>query len=195
MRYATSNGIRAGMAVLASVALLGATPARERMSLTPDSKVWVEGGSTVRDWKCSATSLDSEIVPTSSATAGVPVASLVKTAQVRIDVANLDCGNGKMNDHMRKALKAEEHPRLVFALTGYRMDGSDAVLTGTLELAGQTNPVEIAATVSESGDTIRVQAEHTIRMTEWGIKPPTLMLGTMKVHDDVTIHVDVAVVR
>ena len=32
-------------------------------------------------------------------------------------------------------------------------------------------------------------------MTEWGMKPPSLMLGTMKVRDEVSIHVDVALTR
>jgi polyisoprenoid-binding protein YceI len=149
----------------------------------------------VRDWKCAATALESEIVPASAETAGVPVETLVRSGRVAIEVAKLDCGNGKMNDHMRKALQADDNPRLVFDLTSYRLNGSDATLVGTLTLAGRANPVEITGTVAEVDDTIRVQAAHTIRMTEWGIKPPSLMLGTMKVRDEVTIHVDVALLR
>jgi YceI-like domain len=195
MRYAMSNRKLAGVVVLASMTLVGATAARLAMPLTPDSKVWVEGGSTVRDWKCAATALESEVVPTSAETAGLPVAQLVQTAQVAVEVAKLDCGNGTMDGHMRKALKADAHPRLVFALTSYRIDGGNATLVGTLTLAGRENPVEITGTVAEVDGVVRVQAAHTIRMTEWGIKPPSLMLGTMKVRDEVTIHVDVALQR
>jgi hypothetical protein len=28
-------------------------------------------------------------------------------------------------------------------------------------------------------------------MTDFGVRPPTLMMGTMKVHDPVTVHFDV----
>lgn len=195
MPYGMSNKGLAGAVVVASVVLIGGTAASLAMTLTPDSKVWVEGTSTVRDWKCVATALESEIVPTSAETAGLPVERLVQSAQVAIEVAKLDCGNGTMDGHMRKALGAHDNPRLVFALTSYRISGSDATLVGTLTLAGRENLVEIAGTVTEVDDVIRVQAAHAIRMTEWGIKPPSLMLGTMKVRDEVKIHIDIAVHR
>ena len=133
--------------------------------------------------------------PTSAETAVLPIEQLVQSAAVSLDVEKLDCGNGTMNEHMRKALKWQDNPRLSFALTSYTIAGPNVTLIGTLTIAGRENPVEIAGTVTEEAGRIRVQAAHTIKMTEWGVKPPSLMLGTMKVRDAATIHIDVALQR
>jgi hypothetical protein len=190
------NGKRSAVvALVGSVVLVGATALGD-LSLNPDSRLWVEGTSTVRSYKCVAGALESEIVPTATPTATVPVDQLVQTAKVSVAVAALDCANGTMNNHMQKALKMKDHPRLTFELVSYTIDGSNAVLDGTLEMAGRTNPVRIAATVAEeAGGIVRVKATHALRMTEWGMKPPSLMLGAMKVHDGVTIHFDVTLQR
>jgi hypothetical protein len=63
-------------------------------------------------------------------------------------------------------------------------------------MAGAEQVIEIPATVTEEdGGVVRVKGEAEIRMTRWGVKPPSLMLGTMKVKDPVTIGFDVTVRR
>jgi hypothetical protein len=37
-----------------------------------------------------------------------------------------------------------------------------------------------------------VKASKVINMKEWGVKPPSLMMGTMKVKENVTVGFDVA---
>jgi len=37
---------------------------------------------------------------------------------------------------------------------------------------------------------LHVVGTHELRMTEWGLKPPTLMLGTMKVDERVKVGFD-----
>jgi hypothetical protein len=185
----------AAVILVGSACLLGATVLGPR-PLNPDSKLWVEGTSTVRSYRCEAKTLESEIMPASSETANLPLAELVSTAEVDVPVAGLDCANGTMNGHMQKALRMKDHPRIAFQLDSYTIDGTEAVLDGTLSMAGQSNPVRIAATVAEEASgVVRVKAVHPIRMTHWGINPPSLMLGTMKVHDEVKIHFDVTLQR
>ena len=159
--------------------------------LEPSSKVWVEGTSTVRGFKCAAKTIDAQVV----AEPGASLAQLVSGATVVIPVAQLDCGNGTMNEHMRKALKADANPSITFTLDSYALNGSAATLQGTLDMSGQKKPVEIPATISEEGNLIHVKASKPINMKEWGVKPPSLMLGTMKVKENVTVGFDVAVKR
>jgi polyisoprenoid-binding protein YceI len=102
-----------------------------------------------------------------------------------------------MNEHLRKALKANDNPQLSFALESYatEVDGSIRLI-GQLTMAGRALPVEFSGTVTEKeGGLVRVEASRQIRMTDWGIKPPTLFVGTLRVHDPVTIGVDVLLKR
>lgn len=170
------------------------TPLGDPLILQPESMVWVTGTSSVRDFRCTTTALQSKVeAPSSPAT--LPLAELVESAVIEIPVAKLECGNGTMNGHMRKALKAEEFPNLKYELASYTIAGNDLTLHGKLTIAGRTQPVEMKGTISEEGNVVRASATQQIRMTEWGVKPPSLMFGTMKVHDAVTIGFDIALQR
>jgi polyisoprenoid-binding protein YceI len=119
----------------------------------------------------------------------------IRAVTVTVPAEQMDCGNGTMNEHMRKALKAKDAPTIEFKLTGYDVAKGDAgvqgTLNGTLTLGGQTRPVSIAAQAADAvGGLLRVSGSYTLKMTEFGLKPPSLMMGTMKVDDDVTVNFD-----
>jgi polyisoprenoid-binding protein YceI len=106
-------------------------------------------------------------------------------------VASLDCGNGTMNSHMKKALKSDGNPQIFWKMSSYSVSGTDVTMKGRLSIAGKENPIELKATGdAESDGTIRMKGSTKFRMSEYGVKPPSLMLGSMKVGDPVTVSFD-----
>ena len=119
----------------------------------------------------------------------------VAGADVALDVAALDCRNGTMNSHMRKALRSAEHPTIAFRMTGYESarsaDGATGTVTGVLTLAGVQKSITMrGGATAAPGGALRVTGTHVVRMTDYGIKPPSLMLGRLKVGEDVTVSFD-----
>lgn len=166
--------------------------------LAPQSRVWIEGTSTVRDFTCKADRVEGNVEAQSAVASVADGKHAVQTARVTVPVAALDCGNGTMNEHMRKALKSDANHTIEYRLTGYDVSapagGSAPVqMKGTLRIAGQEQPVVITGRVSAENGGLRVRGEKQIRMTEFGVRPPTLMMGTMKVADLVTVKFDVLV--
>jgi polyisoprenoid-binding protein YceI len=103
----------------------------------------------------------------------------------------------------RNVLKADRFPRAEFNATEFQRqpdtsDGSPVTggtasdsagtVRGTLSLAGQTGPVELNVLAVGSG---QYQATTTIRQTDFGIKPYSAFLGSLKVRDVVTVEVQV----
>jgi polyisoprenoid-binding protein YceI len=184
------------------IAALGLTPilagwaAVARLNLQPDSQLWVEGTSTVRDFKCSARTIDASIATTRTDAAAAVYAGekAVSTVTLQIPAAQLDCKNGQMNEHMMKALKASANPVIAFELGSYDLvtDGKvQAKLTGTLKLGGVTKPITLNADlIQETPAGVRVKGSYDLRMTDFGLKPPSLMMGTMKVHEMVKVNFD-----
>lgn len=167
--------------------------------IQPESRLWIEGTSTVRDYRCEATRIDGA-VELDAAVADIAVADLQRSVRgVRLDiaVAELDCRNGTMNDHMRKALQAKEHPGIAYRLTGHEIEVQEngdalATLEGDLTIAGTTRSVTIGAVVTPGPDgALKVQGSKEIIMTEFGVSPPKLMLGALKVNPRVMVHFDV----
>src|SRR5688500_18863916 len=90
--------ILAGSAVAGSAQM--ANP--RNLNLSKESKLWIEGTSTMKSFSCAATKIDVAVL----AEPGAAPSDLVQSASLVMPVAQLDCKNGTMNGHMRKALKA-----------------------------------------------------------------------------------------
>ena len=184
MRKSLVVGALMAVPVLAAAAL--------PLSLQPGSRVWVDGTSTVRAWHCEST----RAVGTAAAnTTDLAQLSNVGSASVTVPVGTLDCRNTTMNGHMRNALKADQAPEIRFRASSVRVnatgDAGTAEMEGTLTIAGQDRPTTINAQVAKENGQIRVRGTKRINMTEWGVRPPSLMLGTMKVNPQVTVGFDV----
>jgi polyisoprenoid-binding protein YceI len=184
-------------AVAAVIAFGGFAAAQRTLNFTPESKIWIDGTSTVRSFTCQAG------VPAGTAQLAGPVASLAeigaaaRSARFTIKVAAMNCNdNGTMNDHMRKALKADAAPEITFTMKSVKAetaegDSWEATIAGDLTMAGATRPVEVKATATLFPDgAIRLRGTAPLNMKDWGIKPPSLLLGTMKVGVEVMIGFD-----
>lgn len=183
LKTALITGALAGLAATSASAQM-ALP--ENLVLSSTSKVWFDGTSNVKSFSCAAKKLDLDI----SADADATPAKIVKSASLSIPVGQLDCKNGKMNDHMRDALKAEKNPNITWKLSSYRVDGAAVVMNGTLTIAGKENPIELRGIGAATNGTITLKGTKVLKMTEFGVKPPSLMFGTMKVGDPVTVSFD-----
>jgi polyisoprenoid-binding protein YceI len=166
-------------------------------TLAPTSTLTFDGTSTVKSWSCAAPTMTATIDATSREAGGAVLAGekAVRTVSLSIPVAALDCTNGTMNGHMWKALEKEAHPTIEFTLSGYALAGAPGArtgeLSGTLRIKGTSQPVTLPVRFSDAGGgMLRVQGSHVLRMTDYGVKPPTLMLGTMKVGPSVTVSFD-----
>jgi polyisoprenoid-binding protein YceI len=188
MRKTLVIGIAAALLIGKSVTTGSAQPtASPSLSLAKESRLWFDGTSTVRSFSCVATKLHADVTAEPQ---GDP-ASIVKTASLNVPVAGLDCRNGTMNGHMQKALKVEANPLIMWRMTSYKVEGSTVVIDGFLTIAGKENPIELRGTGSADNGVLRVKGSKQLRMTEYGVKPPKLMLGAMKVADQVTVGYDI----
>jgi len=188
--------VRTLPAFLGLVPALALTPARVALDVQPESRIWISGTSTVRSFECSATSFDSHIQSLPGAvTATLAGEKAVTAVAITVPAEKLDCKNGTMNEHMLKALNAKANPNIVFKLASYdlaKVDGAMQVtLAGQLTLGGVEKPVTIVANAKEgAAGTLRVSGTHEVRMKEWGLKPPSLMMGTMKVNERIKVSFD-----
>jgi polyisoprenoid-binding protein YceI len=189
---------RIALLVPAVIVAAAWTHAVGRMPFAPESKLWIEGTSTVRSFKCYATALEGSVGYAGELGAGLEQdARSVDAVDLGVPAMQLDCKNDKMNSHMRKALKTDANPTIRYRLTSHEVaTGADGALTVTLKgmllLAGQEKELSMVANAAQDPDgRYRIMGSAELRMTEFGIKPPSLMLGTMKVHDKVVVKYEI----
>ncbi len=183
-----------GLALIAATSVAGAQ-ATTRIAVAPTSKLWIEGTSNVHDWKCTATSVDAAIdidaLATQLATASP---KMLKKISVKVPVKAIKCGHDKMDDNLQKALKVEQAAEISYSLATFEVvpgEGKDDFTlrtVGKLNLAGKESDVtmDIDATRLPDGS-IKAVGTVPLKMTTYGVKPPTALFGAIKAADDVKV--------
>ena len=188
--------LRGAATALLMLAIAGAwRPIGDPLKVAPESRLWFEGKSTVRDWSCKATQIDATIDADAGAVANVLKGQkAVKTVTLTFPTAKLDCDNGTMNGHMMRALNGATQKTITFTLTGYELVAGSPVkgaLSGTLTINGVTKPITVPAEYAPAtAGALRVTGKYALNMTEWNVVPPKLMLGALKVDPTITVNFD-----
>jgi polyisoprenoid-binding protein YceI len=188
------------LAVIASLipAVAATNAAFATLELQPESKLWVAGTSTVRSFQCQTTTFDANVESSADNAVAAVLAGekSVGAIEVVVPVEKLDCRNDTMNSHMLKALKAKDHATITFRVSTYDLTraepGVQVQLEGALTLGGVEKAIAVTADAKpgENG-ALHVTGTYDLRMSEYGLKAPTLMLGTMRVNDNVKVGFDI----
>jgi hypothetical protein len=165
-------------------------PPRDNYQLTIDGTATMVG-----KWVCGG---DANVLanPAESAEVVPGLTSGVQSVVVTASVPAIDCGDSTMNKHLRKALKDKDFPEVRYEALQYTLvDNGGAVQTsGELTIAGVTKPVGFGAKLiplPEGGT--RVVGKVEINMRDYGVKPPSVFFGALKVADIVTVRFDTVV--
>lgn len=111
--------------------------------------------------------------------------------EVAIPVRNLRTGIAARDKEMFKVMNADAFPVIRFkvaALKDVRWSGSDtftATAQGTLTIHGITRTVPVALSASYSGTQMSVTGTAKLRLTDFSIKPPSMLF--IKMADEVRI--------
>ena len=167
------------------------------LNLAPESRIWVEGTSTLRSFTCKATTFDAAVIVADSASIRGVLSGEKAVATMRLDVptSRLECGNGTMNSHMLTALKAKDNPLIGFRLEAYELakaaEGQKGTLSGVLSIGGVEKPVSVTVDLTEGTEgALHVSGAYDLSMRDFELKPPSLMLGTIKVGDRIKVRFD-----
>jgi polyisoprenoid-binding protein YceI len=165
---------------------------RISFSLQPESRIWVEGTSTVRSYSCDAEVMSATVQSSGSTLVRDRVAAEVASGSLSVVVDRLECGNTTMNGHLRRALKSDANPSIEFRMKRLATQGDKAWVTGDLTIAGQRREITLYGDlVQEAGGALRLRGTHDVNMTEFGVTPPRLMAGTLRVHENAKVGFDV----
>ncbi|OBH35780.1 S-adenosyl-L-methionine-dependent methyltransferase [Mycobacterium sp. E342] len=94
---------------------------------------------------------------------------------------------GLVRSNALKSLDAARFPGIRFSAQNIEKTGDGYRLTGQLEIRGKTRDHVIELRTEDLGDAWRMSTESTVRQTDYGVKPYSLLMGSLKVADDVVV--------
>jgi hypothetical protein len=203
------------MALLIGIGFWLPSPCTAQTRYVPgeDSRVWIEGTSTVRDFTCSTQQIEGHVrLDLQEASPAHPepapadtmrirsAASGTPDVQARVPVRALDCGKRRQNKDLYEAMKASDHPAIHYDIIKARIvappdstqDHHVIEAIGNLTVAGETRTVRITLEGRrlENGR-IHARGSLPMQMTNFDVEPPTAMLGLIRVRDEITVHFDI----
>lgn len=182
------------LTLLASVILVIATGVvhAQKPFTVKQARMTVQGTSTLHDWESEA----EKITCKGSALATPSVLASVKDVEVTVPVQNIKSTKGKTMDNKTwEAFNYTKYPNIIYKLTQATVATDGTVdASGTLTMAGVTKPVKFAvkSKVLPNGD-IQLVGAYKLKMTDYKMVPPTAVMGTIKVADEVTVTFDLTV--
>ncbi len=176
----------AGTAIVGAQAPLAIDSARITISGTSNIHPYTASTSTVRVTRAQFTcALEGPDMWSNALKPGA-----VDAFEIAIPAATLTSPREGLDKNMHEALKVKDHPDIVFRLLRFEPgSGTTGTLRGigVLQIAGIEREVSLDVTTQPEGSTLRVQGRLRLLMTDFGIKPPTAMLGMLKTDPKVAI--------
>lgn len=178
---------RIAVTIVAFLVFIAGVAAAEQYIPAKGSFVRIEGTSSLHDWTMEGSTIEGSIN-------APPLNQWQDDASkvtVSIPVTSIKSEHAKMDKLMADALKAQKNPHVRYELVHAALtknDKSFSVSTrGKLTIAGVTRNVEMQIAGVPEGNTYVLTGQLPIRMSDYGIKPPTAMLGTIRTGDDVRV--------
>jgi len=178
------------ISAVALLLFLNGIAAADRYVPTKGSFVRIEGTSTLHEWKMEGSTINGEI-------AAPPIeqwqnGSAPTDVTVTIPVASIKSDHDKMDKLMADALKADKNPVIRYELSRAILTQAAPAFTvttkGQLTIAGVTREIDMQVSgTRDAAGTYVLNGQAPIRMSDFGIKPPTAMLGTIKTGNDVKV--------
>lgn len=181
----------AKMTMVLGILVAGITlQAQNQYTLGSDHKITINGSSNVHDWEETAQTAtgDAQVTWNTDGTFAI------KSFNLKVSVKSIKSDKGSVMDNKTyDALKADEHPYITFKMLSVKSmtksgNGWSVKVNGDLTIAGFTKNIDISGMVyvKENGK-LYIDVSKPLKMTDFKIDPPTALMGTMQVADDITI--------
>jgi polyisoprenoid-binding protein YceI len=180
------------MLLLLSFALVSAVlPVQNTYILSKSYSVTILGSSNLRDWKDSVGTVTGNMVANLHDDGSIDLLAIY----IKMDVRSIKSDMGTaMDNKTYAALKADANPEIIFVLNApirllpVNRGGPVLSLKGNLTLAGVSRPVVMQVNLFMMGrGKLQFDGSQAISMTDYGVKPPTALFGTIKARPGIII--------
>lgn len=150
-----------------------------------DSDIKVSGTSTLHDWEMEVQEVKGKSVVHMNEQGHL----VLDQVDIIVPVESMESGKSMMNKYTYEALKSKEHPNIRFKANDcISKGGNNYLVKGALTIGGQTKHINVPLTATLiSTDRIKVVGSKQLKMTDYGVEPPTVMFGSVSTGDEVTV--------
>jgi hypothetical protein len=160
-----------------------------RLIVQPSSTLDIEGTTNINSFKCAiAKYVGNDTLVLHEG--GRNIRPVFVRGAVELDAASFDCGMAMMTSDFQKAINAKVHPAIVIDFISFERTPAYTTVReqfkGILKisLGGVTRLFEVNCAIDvDSSGTINLAGSREFTFSDFGLTPPTRMLGAVKVNE------------
>ncbi len=166
------------------------TAAQSNYTIDTIPSISITGTSTLHDWTVQAGSV---IDYPTTLSIDIIEGGVIDSFSFSVPVASLDGGRGpSMNAKIKTAFGAETNPIIKYQQIGtaaIKKDTAGITITsvGTLTMAGMEKEIEVVLQATDEVGVL-LKGSKDLKMSEFGMTPPSAMFGQIQTMDDITVH-------
>jgi hypothetical protein len=172
-----------------------------------ESHVEIDGTSNLHDWSIKGTLIEGyiDVNETCRFNIAIEMEKLLALEKVKVSlkthveipVKSLKSGHSGMDDNTYKALRSRQYPKIIYNMEKVSVKTlpkppdltAEFDTVGRLSIAGVTRTLKMPVTVKALEDQqFEISGSTKIRMTDFGVTPPTAIFGLLRTGDQITIH-------
>jgi hypothetical protein len=164
-----------------------------RFIVLPESVLSIDGKTNVNSFTCAIAKYagtDTLVLHEG----GKNVRPVFVKGSVGLDASTFDCGMAIMTSDFRKTIKSDVYPAIVIDFISFERTPTykegDENFKGILKisLAGVTKLFEVDCFIeTKSNGLIHLKGGRQFKFADFGLKPPTRMMGSIKVKEDLKV--------
>lgn len=174
-----------------------------KVMIQPQSMLQIQGKTNVNAFNCYCAP-PATVINFNAESSAETQMIVFRKAELTVLTKSLDCRHKIMNRDMYQTLKAEHYPTITLSLSQvfipihqinarWKLEGpvtTEAYLT----LAGMKRKIDLQVSISQPLHNIyRFTASKKLLLTDFGLTPPTVLMGMVKVKNEITLEIDVYV--
>ncbi|MGB5988902.1 MAG: YceI family protein [Marinifilaceae bacterium] len=159
------------------------------------SRVVLKGTSTLHDWEASSMAIKGSVF------ALIEDGSIkdISSVEVSVKVKSLDSKSVGLAKRLHKELAYKEFPNISFKFNRLVVLKKDSVeIEGDLTIKGVTKKLKLDGNVvfkEGSGDMLFFLGSKTLKMTDFNIVPPKVLLGVIKTGNEVNVDFNIYLIN
>ncbi len=166
-----------------------AVGAQQNYVISGAQELKITGTSTIHDWDMVATD---GIKGTARMEMKNGKLEDIKSLKVEMPAKSLKSGKSSMDKNAYEALKANKFPNIIFEMTELIQINEERVKAkGKLTVADNSKIIPVEVEYRISGNQIHFSGSEQITFKDFGLEPPSAVLGTIKTGNELTLHIEI----
>lgn len=142
-------------------------------------KTTVSGTSTLHAWTMKSST---------GTFSGTVSGNSIQDIRYSMGAKTLKSEKSAMDNNAYKSMMADKYPNITFSAASVNIGKGS--MTGKLTVTNVSKTITLPVNVIKNGNSYTVSGSTAIKMTDYGITPPSFMMNTVKTGNEITISVN-----